>query len=100
MPEHRFPTPPGSTWQNVTMRFLNGHEVEPRVRGQGGGAFHYTHMGMAKANRDEPTVQWDLLRALAQGHGEFLWPRAVRRKTVQKQRERLGKHLQDFFGDR
>ena len=74
MPEHRFPTPPGSSWSDVTIRFINGHEVEPRVRGQGGGVFNYAHMGMAKTNRDEPTVQWDLLRVLAEGRGELPWP--------------------------
>jgi hypothetical protein len=98
MPEHRFPTPPGSSWSDVTIRFINGHEVEPRVRGQGGGVFNYAHMGMAKTNRDEPTVQWDLLRVLAQGRGELPWPRTVRHKTVQKRRERLANHLRGFFG--
>jgi hypothetical protein len=98
MPEHQFLTPPGSRWSDVTIRFINGHEVEPRVRGQGGGVFSYAHMGMAKTNKDEPTVQWDLLRNLAENHGELLWPRAVARKTVQKQRERLANHLRDFFG--
>ena len=98
MPEHRFPTPPGSSWSDVTIRFINGHDVEPRVRGQGGGVFNYAHMGMAKTNKEEPTVQWDLLRSLAEDRGDFLWPRTVHRKTVQKQRERLGGHLQDFFG--
>jgi hypothetical protein len=98
LPQHRFPTPPGSSWNDVTIRFINGHEVEPRVRGQGGGVFNYAHMGMAKANKDEPTVQWDLLRSLAEGCGELLWPRTVRRRTVQKRRERLAGHLRDFFG--
>jgi hypothetical protein len=98
MPEHRFPTPPGSSWSDVTIRYINGHEVEPRVSGRTGGVFNYAHMGMAKANKDEPTVQWDLLRDLADGRGELPWPRAVSRRTMQKRRERLTKHLQDFFG--
>jgi hypothetical protein len=97
-PQHRFPTPPGTSWHNVTIRFINGHEVEPRVRGQGGGVFNYAHMGMAKTNKDEPTLQWDLLRGLAEGRGELPWPRAVHRRTVQKRRERLANHLRGFFG--
>jgi hypothetical protein len=97
-PEHRFPTPPGSRWDNVMIRFINGHEVEARVSGHGGGVFNYAHMSMAKANKDEPTVQWDLLRDLAESHGELRWPRTVARRTVQKQRERLAGHLRDFFG--
>jgi hypothetical protein len=97
-PEHRFPTPPGTSWNNVMIRFINGHEVEPRVSGRMDGVYSYTHMGMAKANKDEPTVQWDLLRDLADGHGELPWPRAVGRGAVRKRRERLAGHLQDFFG--
>ena len=98
MPEHQFPTPPGSRWSDVTIRFINGHEVEPRVRGQGGGVFSYAHMGMAKTNKDEPTVQWDLLHSLAEDHGELPWPRIVPRKTMQKRRERLANDLCGFFG--
>jgi hypothetical protein len=98
MPEHRFPTPPGTTWNDVALRFINGHELESRVSGRGGGVFSYAHLGMAKTNKDEPTVQWDLLRSLAESRGEFLWPRSVRRKTMQKRRQRLADHLRDFLG--
>lgn len=98
MPEHRFPTPPGTTWNDVTLRFINGHELESRVHGRGGGVFSYAHLGMAKTNKDEPTVQWDLLRSLAEDRGEFLWPRSIGRKTMQKRRQRLADHLRDFFG--
>jgi hypothetical protein len=80
------------------IRFINGHEIEPRVRGQGGGVFNYAHMGMAKTNKDEPTVQWGLLHSLAERRGEFLWPRTTARKTVQKRRERLANNLRGFFG--
>ena len=97
-PEHRFPTPPGTSWNNVMIRFINGHEVEPRVSGRTNGVYSYAHMGMAKTNKDEPTVQWDLFRSLAGDHGEFPWPRTVDRRTMQKRRERLAGHLQGFFG--
>ena len=97
-PEHQFPTPPGTSWNNVVIRFINGHEVEPRVSGRTNGVYSYAHMGMAKTNKDEPTVQWDLFRSLADDHGEFPWPRTVDRRTMQKRRERLAGHLQGFFG--
>jgi hypothetical protein len=80
------------------IRFINGHEVEPRVSGRTNGVYSYAHMGMAKTNKDEPTVQWDLFRSLAGDHGEFPWPRTVDRRTMQKRRERLAGHLQGFFG--
>jgi hypothetical protein len=70
-PEHRFPTPPGTSWNNVTIRFIDGHQLDIRARSQRG-VFDYAHMGMSRANADEPTVQW--------------------------RRERLAGHLQGFFG--
>jgi hypothetical protein len=97
-PEHRFPTPPGSSWHNIAIRFISGHDLEVRVSGRSGGVYSYTHLGMAKANKDEPTLQWDLLRDLADGHGELAWPRDVGRGALRKRRERLVGHLQDFFG--
>ena len=35
---------------------------------------------------------------MADGHGEYGWPRLQNRRTLQKRRERLAKHLQAFFG--
>ncbi len=99
-PKHRFPTPPGTRWHNVMIRFISGHDVEVRVSGRSGGVYSYTHMDMAKANKDEPTLQWDLLRDLADDRGEVDWPKGVSRGTVRKRRDRLARHLQGLLCDR
>jgi hypothetical protein len=100
MPEHRFPTPPGTTWKHVLIRFITGHQIHVQAAGQSG-VFEYTQLGMAtkrKKGENLPTVQWKLLTELAEGRGEYRWPRSHDRKPLQKRRERLGKHLQTFFG--
>lgn len=99
-PEHRFPTPTGTTWKDVFIRFVDGHQIHIRAAGQSG-VFAFTHMGMAtmrKVGENQPTKQWDLLSMVADGHGEYRWPRLETRKTLQKRRKRLANHLRTFFG--
>jgi hypothetical protein len=99
MPEHRFPTPTGTTWKDVFIRFVDGHQIHVRALGQSG-IFEYTQLGMAtmrKSGENQFTVQWKLLADLAEDRGEYCWPRSHNRKPLQKRRERLAKHLQTFF---
>lgn len=97
MPEHRFPTPTGSTWKDVFMRFVDGHQINVRIKNQSR-VFDYAHLDMVNKKDGQPTLQWNLLSDMADGHGEYAWPRLQNRRTLQKRRERLAKHLQTFFG--
>ena len=45
MPEHRFPTPPGSTWKDVFIRFVDGHQINVRIKSQSR-VFDYAHLDM------------------------------------------------------
>ncbi len=67
-----FPTPPGATWENVSIRFVDGHKVAVRVKSETG-VFNFTQMGMANSKNGEPTVQWELLRSFAEEQGELTW---------------------------
>ena len=97
LPEHRFPTPTGTTWENVLIRFIDGHQIQILAKKQQGVA-HYAHLGMAQHKNGQSTLQWDLLLKVADGHGEYLWPRAQDRGRLKKRRDRLAEHLQVFFG--
>lgn len=97
MPEHRFPTPPGTTWEGVLIRFITGHQINVRAAGQNG-VFEYTQLGMVNNRDGQPTLQWDLLSEVAEGRGEYRWPSLQDRGKLKKRRERLGDHLQAFFG--
>ena len=97
LPEHRFPTPTGTTWENVLIRFITGHQINVRAAGQSG-VFEYTQLGMVNEKDGQPTLQWALLSEVADGRGEYRWPSLQDRGKLKKRRERLGDHLQAFFG--
>jgi hypothetical protein len=97
VPVTSFPTPAGATWEQVRVRFRDGHTVSINILGEEG-VFNYAQMGMASRKNAEPTVQWKLLKTLAEGRGTLTWtsPHADRRN--QKRRENLGRDLRAFFG--
>ena len=91
-----FPTPPDATWEEVSIQFRDGHTVSAKVR-DAKGVFNYTEMGMVDRKSGNPTVQWQLLRAFADGHGLLDWlSRGADRKN-QKRREKLARNLRAFF---
>lgn len=91
-----FPTPPEARWEEVTIRFRDGHTVSINVGGVSQ-VCHYTKMGMADGRNDKPTKQWELLRDFAEAHGHFDWSNRKASRTKQKQRETLAGHLRAFF---
>ncbi len=93
----RFPTPPGSAWGDVRIRFTDAHMVSVSVRGQAG-VYDFASMGMGVARTRKPDVQWALLYAFASGHGILDWQSGHASPKNQKRRERLAARLQAFFG--
>ena len=92
-----FPTPPDATWDDVRIRFKNGHTVSIRVKSESG-VFNYTQMGMANKKNTDPTVQWGLLWVFAEKHGVLDWSSTSAHPHNQKRRERLATNLRRFFG--
>lgn len=93
----RFPTPPGSAWSDVRLRFTDSHTVSVNVRGVTG-VFDFASMGMGVARTRKPDVQWALLQAFADGRGILDWESGDASPKNQKRRERLADRLQGFFG--
>jgi len=91
-----FPTPPDARWEDVTIRFRDGHTVSVNVGGASQ-VCHYTKMGMADGRNGNPTKQWDLLRDFAEAHGRFDWSNRKAGRTKQKQRETLADNLRAFL---
>jgi hypothetical protein len=98
-PTVRFPTPPGTPWQNVTIRFLTQHQVHVQV-GHAADAFHFMQLGMqdGRKNPIEPDRQWGLLVDFAEGGGTVRWRTTNENRRRQKQKEVLSKMLRAFFG--
>jgi len=93
----RFPTPAGSRWPDVRIRFTDAHTVSVTVGGQQG-TFDFASMGMGVARTRKPDVQWALLYAFARGRGILDWESGDASQKNQKRRERLAERLQAFFG--
>ena len=91
-----FPTPSGSTWENVSIEFVDGHRVSVKVKSESG-LFNYTQMGMANKRNGEPNVQWKLLQVFAEEQGELTWRSPNADSRNQKRKEILASSLRKFF---
>jgi len=96
--EH-FPTPPGTKWGEIKIRFVDGHRVSICV-GAVKRVYNYTQMGMYNKKNGNPTVQWDLLQEFSRAYGMIDIPRKLDPQGAkrQKQKEKLAKELKHFFG--
>ncbi len=92
----RFPTPPGSSWSDVQMRFIDGHTVRITV-GEVVRHMTYHDMGLEVKRSKKPDVQFELLRVFAEAGGELDWKTHGADRANQKRRERLAAALQDLF---
>ena len=99
VPSHEFATPPGTRWQDVTIRFLTQHQVQVQA-GRTFGVFDFTQMGMADRRRNpvEPNKRWILLVDFAEGGGTVRWGSTHENRRRQKHKEELSKVLRRFFG--
>jgi hypothetical protein len=96
-PGGRFPTPPGATWDDVRVRFLDGHTVSIQVRDRAG-RFGYADLGMVNTKNNTPTVAWDLLRTIAEERGHLTWASRKASADHRKRKQVLADRLRAFFG--
>ncbi|MCE7975494.1 MAG: hypothetical protein DYG92_14425 [Leptolyngbya sp. PLA1] len=93
----RFPTPPGATWPEVRIRFLDGHTVAVQVRDRSG-RHGFADMGMVNSKNNTPTVAWELLRAFAEERGHLTWSSRKASADNRKRKQTLADRLRAFFG--
>jgi len=91
-----FPTPANATWSDVQVLFRDGHTVSISV-GDRSGIYNYTQMGMSKKNTGEPSNQWQLLEAFAEGHGALDWDSRHADPRQKKRKHLLSQALRRFF---
>jgi hypothetical protein len=91
-----FETPPAARWEDVRIRFVDGHTISVAVLGVKG-RFNCAEMGMADDRTKNPTVQWRLLMGFARDHGRMEWDSPEADRKNQKRRERLADDLRRFF---
>jgi hypothetical protein len=78
------------------MRLPDGHTASIQI-GAVHGVFTYTQMGLANRKNGNPSVQWELLRAFADGYGSLTWRSSQADRRNQKRRELLAQRLRQFF---
>jgi hypothetical protein len=92
----RFPTPTGSRWSDLELRFIDSEKISVVV-GDQRQMLTYSQLGLIDSRSGKPSKQWELLRLFAREHGVMTWlsPGACRQNR--KRRELLNKSLQQFF---
>jgi len=93
----RFPTPPGATWSDVRIRFLDGHTVSVQVRDRSG-RLGFADMGMVNTKNNTPTVAWELMRTFAEERGHLTWSSRKASADNRKRKQTLADRLRAFFG--
>lgn len=91
-----FPTPANAGWNDVQIRFIDGHTISVSV-GDKSGVYNYVQLGMSKRNAATPTAQWKLLEAFARGRGLFDWKNEHASRNQKKQKQLLADALRHFF---
>ena len=93
----RFPTPSGTSWQDITIRFLDGHTISVTM-GHASVRYNFAELGMKDSRDGNPNTQWKLLSILAENGGRLSWQESAAGPKRKKQVELLARRLQDFFG--
>lgn len=88
-----FPTAPGTTWEDITIKFIDGHTVSIKAGSQSN-RYSYEAMGMNNRKSSKPNKQWELLIKLAENHGEATFKSDSKLKATKKN---LSKGLKTFF---
>lgn len=96
-----FPTPDGTSWEEVSIRFLSDHRVSITVRSSID-TRNYAEMGFADrrgGNRSRPDSAWELLRKLAEQGGTLTRSQeaGVEWRKVEKRIQQIRGRLRLFF---
>lgn len=88
-------------WEEISIQFLNGHEVIIKVRNETLQATYET-MGFQDEKRKLPNSQWGLLEMLAQKNGEISWGNnsnlsLKKINSIKKQKQLLSDALKAYF---
>jgi hypothetical protein len=91
-----FPTPEGINWEQITIKFIDGHTVSVSA-GDVKKVCNYTQMEMVNRKNADFTKQWELLLSFAKSRGEIGWRSSHADAKVKKQKQVLSKRLRAFF---
>ncbi len=88
--------PSGTTWQQMTIEFIDGHTVSVRV-GQIHKRLSYGDMGMEDKRTKNPNGQWRLLQKFAEGRGVIRFG-SITKQQREYELARLASKMETDFG--
>ncbi len=95
-------TPKSWEWEEITLRFRNGHEVEIHM-GEQVTRVDFKEMGFVDKRTHLPDKQWKMLESLAQHNGRLAWqdhPGKNRKRNLGMVAQELGfEKEEDFSGE-
>jgi hypothetical protein len=90
--------PPDARWEEVTFHFMADEVLSVRFR-KDTKRFEPDQFGMKSKKNGKPTLEWVLLRSIAQTEGTLPLPHnSKKRASVRKQKQALSKALRQLFG--
>lgn len=92
----RFPTPPGSNWPDVKIKFHDNQTVTVTCKGVQR-KLGYDHMGFTDKRNGKPNTLWSLLVLCAAEGRTLTWQTEGASEERRKQVQRLNEALHDFF---
>lgn len=93
----RFPTPPGTSWEHLVIKFIDSETATATCRGTQR-RIRYSDLGLEDGRSRKPDSQWKLLYGMAQEYGIATWSSDGAGRKRQKHAERLNEGLVMFFG--
>ena len=93
--------PENTKWNNITVRFLNGHEVIIKAQNLTYQT-NYEEMGFQDEKKKLPNKQWQFLKLLALKNGEISWENnqdlpLQQINSIKKQKQLLVEALKAYF---
>ncbi len=95
---NRFPTPPGTRWEDISIEFTAKEVATIRCRGGITRRVEPEHLDMKNRKNGRPTLQWTLLWSFACGNGTVSWKGPDASVSIKQQKRQLSKKLMAYFG--
>ncbi|MFA5080787.1 MAG: hypothetical protein WC472_04185 [Candidatus Paceibacterota bacterium] len=93
---NRIPKIDDLKWDEITIKFIDGHNVKIKVRGN---LYNkdYKDMGFDDSKNKKPDKQWALLKILSENRGSIAWGDSDATKKIKKTKQLLSDGLKNYF---
>lgn len=68
--------PSDTGWEDITIQFKDGHNVDIKIKGEPTIRSNYMIMGFEDSKSRRPNKQWEFLQLLAENNGEISWEKS------------------------